>query len=122
MLPNNTEAPYNNLQYLEDLLGHDVHAVNDIVAEIKAQWKKDHLELLQALDAGDAAETSRLLHRVKSTFSPLGAGHLLYRQVANNGEAFLEKKGTLEGDHVYWKNLMEDIDRAVEGLSGATHS
>ncbi|WP_157557920.1 hypothetical protein [Niabella aurantiaca] len=119
-LPNNAEAPYNNLQYLRDLLDHDMNAVNDIVAEIKAQWKKDHLELQQAVDTGDVAETRRLLHRIKSTFSPLGAGHLLYRQVADNGEAFLEKKGTLEGDHAYWKKLIGDMEQVVEDLSKET--
>jgi|GEM_PF-6087091 len=115
---NDAEPPYNNLHYLRDLLGNDAHAVNDILTEIKVQWQEDRLHLGQAVAASDLAEVRRLLHRIKSTFSPLGPGHVLYLGVVDNGESFLEKKGILEsGDKDYWERFMENTDQMVEDLS-----
>lgn len=114
---NDAEIPYNNLHYLRDLLGDDANAVNDILAEIKVQWQEDRLHLGQALAAADLAEVKRLLHRIKSTFSPLGPGHVLYLTVVENGEAFLEKGGTLEDDRDYWMRFMESTDQMVGELS-----
>ncbi|WP_300602093.1 hypothetical protein [Niabella sp.] len=113
---NNAASQYNNLDYLRDLLGHDTEAVNDILLEIKSQWKEDRFHLEQAFNENDMAEVKRLLHRVKSTFSPLGPGHVLYRVVANGGESFLEKRGTLSGDSDYWNTFLKSIEEMVRDL------
>lgn len=111
-----TEPQYNNLDYLRELLGDDIDAVNDIVTEIKVQWKEDRLRLEQTFRENDMAEARRLLHRIKSTFSPLGAGHVLYRVVANGGEAFLKKRGILAEDQDYWDTFLKSVDGMVQDL------
>lgn len=111
-----TEPQYNNLDYLRDLLGDDMDAVNDILTEMKTQWKEDELLLEQAFSENDIAEAKRLLHRIKSTFSPLGPGHVLYQVVANGGEAFLKKRGTLAGDQDYWNRFLKSIGYMVQHL------
>ncbi|MCF3110522.1 Hpt domain-containing protein [Niabella sp. CC-SYL272] len=118
-LLNNIEPQYNNLDYLRDLLGDDINAVNDILTEIKTQWRDDRFHLEQALNENDIAEVKRLLHRIKSTFSPLGPGHVLYRVVANGGESFLEKRGTLNSDGEYWNTFLKSIEGMVQDLSAA---
>lgn len=111
-----TEPQYNNLDYLRDLLGNDIDAVNDILAEIKVQWKEDRRYLEQAFSEGNIAEVKRLLHRIKSTFSPLGPGHVLYRVVANGGEAFLKKRGIQTGDQDYWNTFFKSVEGMVQDL------
>ncbi len=111
-----TEPQYNNLDYLRELLGDDIDAVNDIVTEIKVQWNEDRLRLEQTFRENDMAEARRLLHRIKSTFSPLGAGHVLYRVVANGGEAFLKKRGILAEDQDYWDTFLKSVDGMVQDL------
>ncbi|MBO9591353.1 MAG: Hpt domain-containing protein [Niabella sp.] len=114
-----TEPEYNNLDYLKELLGDDIDAVNDIVTEIKVQWKEDRQRLEQAFSKGEITEARRLLHRIKSTFSPLGAGHVLYRVVANDGEAFLKKRGILSDDQDYWHTFLNSVDGMVQDLPNA---
>ncbi|SDE29218.1 hypothetical protein [Niabella drilacis] len=117
----NAETPYNSLDYLKDLLGNDANAVNDILNEIKVQWQEDRLHLGQAVAATDLEEVKRLLHRIKSTFSPLGPGHVLYLGVVTNGESFLEKRGSLSGDQDYWQKFMEDTEQMVGALPKEAH-
>lgn len=115
-MPDNKEIPYTSLHYLRALLGDDPHAVNDILREIKSQWKEDASQLSAAMADHDINEMKRLLHRVKSTFSPLGPGHVLYHMVLDKGEAFLEKRGTLDGDDAYWNMFLENINTLVNNL------
>ncbi|MGJ7031030.1 hypothetical protein [Niabella hirudinis] len=112
----NAEPSYNNLTYLKELLGNDASAINDILREIKLQWKEDQLHLGQALALEDLSEVKRLLHRIKSTFSPLGPGHVLYLEVVNKGEAFLEKEENFDGAADYWQNFIGDIEQMVGDL------
>lgn len=116
-LINDTEVPYNNLDYLKDLLGHEPVAIQEIISEIKLQWFADKQELSTALEAQNSLEVKRLLHRMKSTFSPLGPGHMLYKTVLEKGEMYLSAERNISGDEAYWQEFVLLLDNGVNKLS-----
>lgn len=116
-LINDTEAPYNNLDYLKELLGHEPVAIQEIISEIKLQWLADKQELSRALEAQNSLEVKRLLHRMKSTFSPLGPGHMLYKTVLEKGEMYFIAEVSNSGDKAYWKEFVLCLDNGVKKLS-----
>ncbi|AHF17907.1 hypothetical protein NIASO_16320 [Niabella soli DSM 19437] len=115
----NPDPMCNNLDYLRDLLGNDTQAMQDIVREIKDQWADDARELAAAVLSRNIAEMKRLLHRIKSTFSPLGPDHLLYKEIANAAEMMptVEAAGV---DMRFWSDLILNLENEVSDLKVAT--
>ncbi|GAB3006263.1 hypothetical protein GCM10027051_01830 [Niabella terrae] len=69
------------LSFLEHLVGGDARMVEEILLEMKQQWQTDKADLLNAGKAADINKMNSILHRIKSTFSPLGPNHEVYRIV-----------------------------------------
>ncbi len=67
--PNNKDP----LAYLKALVGDDVVVIKEILAEMKTQWKLDVHDLRAAVETGNQDDAKRVLHRIRSTFSPLGS-------------------------------------------------
>ncbi len=74
----------NNFDYLRELIGDDPEAIKEIIGEMKVQWSLDKADLEHAVKANDIPEVKRILHRVKSTLSPLGPGHQIYLEVSDS--------------------------------------
>lgn len=74
----------NNFDYLRELIGDDPEAIKEIIGEMKVQWSLDKAELEHAVKANDIPQVKRILHRVKSTLSPLGPGHQIYLEVSDS--------------------------------------
>lgn len=85
-----TRRPENELAFLKELVGDDPDAVNEIISEMKEQWSLDKMELETALRDKNEKEIKRILHRVKSTFSPLGPDHEMYLKVSDKNNKFVE--------------------------------
>ncbi|ANH83013.1 hypothetical protein A8C56_20295 [Niabella ginsenosidivorans] len=114
---NNSESSYNNLNYLKDLLGADKDAISDILAEIKSQWADDCRELKEAVHVKNVDEIKRLLHRIKSTFSPLGPGHILYKTVIDKEEALFANEAPVPVDEAYWHPWIGFMETGVHQLA-----
>lgn len=70
-----------DLGYLNNLLGGDQNAIQEILTEMKTQWEIDRADFKIAVSAGDIKEIKRIFHRMKSTFSPLGPDHKIYELI-----------------------------------------
>ncbi|MBO9620933.1 MAG: hypothetical protein J7539_18070 [Niabella sp.] len=110
-----SEPSLNSLDYLRDLLSNDINAMQDIIREIKDQWSNDARELAAAVLSKDVTEMKRLLHRIKSTFSPLGPEHVLYKEIAAAGDGMptVEAAGV---DLNFWSQLILGLENEVAGL------
>lgn len=71
----------NKLDYLRSLVGDDDDIIREILVEMKAQWKQDAEDLKLAVEINDNEEVKRILHRLKSTFAPLGPESEIYQLV-----------------------------------------
>lgn len=104
----------NDLDFLKELVGDDSEAINEIIDEMKCQWSLDKKELKQAIEEKNAQEIKRVLHRLKSTLSPLGPGHQMYMDVANNkGNLVLDENDI---DSAGLMELISKIDTLSESL------
>lgn len=104
----------NEFGFLKELVGDDPHALNEIVEEIKEQWSLDKTELEAAVNEKNNIEIKRVLHRVKSTFSPLGPNHEIYNKVAHQNSSFHEKERVVDSDE--FKLLIAEIDDFTDNL------
>lgn len=82
------------LSYLIELVGDDPEAINEIIGEMKQQWALDKAELRTAITDNNYSEIKRILHRIKSTLSPLGPEHCTYREVADKNKSYHENDTT----------------------------
>ncbi|HEX7756844.1 MAG TPA: hypothetical protein VF421_15935 [Niabella sp.] len=114
---NNSESSYNDLDYLKDLLGADKNAIKDILAEIKSQWADDCRELKEAVHVKSMDEIKRLLHRIKSTFSPLGPEHVLYKTVFSKEAALFTTEASEPVDEACWNPWISFLEAGVDQLS-----
>ena len=103
-----------NLDFLKELVGDDPAAINEIIKEMKDQWGLDKAELEVAVKDSNITEIKRILHRVKSTFSPLGPTHPLYVEVAGNHEALFTGDEQIEKNE--FSNLISKIDAFISTL------
>ena len=100
--------------FLKELVGDDMEAIDEIVKEMKNQWDIDKPELEQSVKDENVYEIKRILHRIKSTFSPLGPNHYMYVDITDvNGEL-------ISGENVINKTacqkLILRIDQFTEAL------
>lgn len=77
--------------YLLQLMAGDYDMAREIVGEMQQQWQKDRSGLEEAVKAGDKAAIKSLLHRMRSTFSPLGARHPVFVQISDIEKLLLHK-------------------------------
>lgn len=66
-----------SLEYLKELVGDDESIIKEILNEMLLQWEKDKTELLIAGENKDVQKFRMIMHRMKSTFSPLGPDHII---------------------------------------------
>lgn len=76
----------NQLAHLKQLIGDDETVVQDILIEMKKQWEQDQRDLASAISSNNPEELRRLLHRLRSTFSPLGAKNSVYRALISESD------------------------------------
>ncbi len=103
----------NNFDYLRELIGDDPEAIKEIIGEMKVQWSLDKTDLEHAVKANDIPEVKRILHRVKSTLSPLGPGHQIYLEVSDS-KGNLASTENLDAEEL--TGLISRIDILTESL------
>lgn len=103
-----------NLDFLKELVGNDEEAIQEIVKEMKNQWTLDKSELKDSIKEKNTIEIKRILHRVKSTFSPLGPNHYMYLDVSDKNGTLISKKDEINISE--FKSLISRIDHFIESL------
>jgi len=103
-----------DLGFLKELVGDDPGTIAEIITEMKNQWKIDRVELDAAVKESNTGEIKRILHRIKSTFSPLGPNHPLFLTVSG-------KDGEFSGDdnnihHNEFDKFFEKIDAFTDAF------
>ena len=99
----------NDLDYLKDLLGGDGAAIDEILNEMHHQWERDRADLTSAVSAKDIREVKRILHRMKSTFSPLGPDHIIY--------ALISAASKRINDNREYKIIPEEFERLTANIT-----
>ncbi|MFV0604505.1 MAG: ATP-binding protein [Niabella sp.] len=105
-----------DLDYLKELIGDDPQAINEIIEEMREQWGVDKTELENAIIENNIFEIKRILHRIKSTFSPLGPMHKIYKDVSEYSSLLLDN-GISEIDKEKYEQLIQSIEEFTDTLS-----
>ena len=103
-----------DLGFLKELVGDDPDAISEIIKEMKDQWSLDKTDLQYAVKDENVKEIKRILHRIKSTFSPLGPGHEMYLEVANNNGKLVLDDGNIDADN--FNQMIVKIDEFTGAL------
>ncbi len=107
---------YNNsnnndsLTYLKTLVGDDDVVIKEILTEMKTQWKLDVQDLWAAVEAGNQEGAKRVLHRIKSTFSPLGSDSTVYQFIIKE-TSLLNKENIIS---------LDSCKRFIQGIRETT--
>jgi Signal transduction histidine kinase len=101
---------HHTLNYLYELVGNDPDTVGEVVQAMKNQWELDKAELIEAFSQQDIEKVKKILHRLKSTFSPLGAEHPVYKAIGKYNFTTMENK-TL--DLQQCTSFIEDIEKEI---------
>lgn len=112
--PNNNKFDDNlcGLSYLRQLTGGDEDLVQELIGEMKTQWLSDKAVLLQIGLHTNFEAVRKILHKLKSTFSPLGGHHILYTHL--NNLAHNLKSNQLQIDVQLIKKSIDLIDGALK--------
>lgn len=110
------KLPLESLRYLWDLLGNNAAAVDEILTEMKLQWQDDREELETAIKAADCKGVKRVLHQMKSTFSPLGPDHELYKTVRKKEALLIDCDALPPAAETEWPSFFETINGSLEQL------
>ncbi len=103
-----------DFQFLKELVGDDESAISEIIQEMKTQWHLDKKELEAALKETNTNEIKRIMHRLKSTLSPLGPTHPVYLNVADKNYEVINNG--LENKTAEYYTMIEKIDTFIETL------
>ena len=104
---------HTDLSYLKELLQGDMVAVNEVLTEVEKQWNLDKNEVATAVLSNNIGDIKRILHRVKSTFSPFGTQHKIYEHI-KKGETEIIASDKIDGDKcdVFVKIIDETLSEA----------
>ncbi|MDF2381535.1 response regulator [Nostoc ellipsosporum NOK] len=102
----------NSYDYLLQLIAGDREMAKEIIAEMQQQWQKDCSELEAAVKKANQAGIKSLLHRMRSTFSPLGPRHPVFVQISDIEKLLLQKGKNTQQTIAF----IDELNKLVDGL------
>jgi signal transduction histidine kinase/CheY-like chemotaxis protein len=90
----------------------DESSLKEFLFEMKDQWEKDKTDLMSAVRKQDSDSASRVLHRMKSTFTPLGPDHIII-DLLKEGNKVTDNK---ENMTVHAENFVKKIDKEASAI------
>lgn len=100
-----------DLHFLKELVGNDPEAIAEIIHEMKAQWRIDRSELIIAARSSNLVELRRILHRIKSTLSPLGPVHSLYVDASDKNHDVMNDDFTINVSE--YEEFIDKVDTFI---------
>jgi len=98
------------LSYLKSLVGNNDAALREILMEMDLQWQKDKAEILHYAQQNDRLKLNQLMHRLKSTFSPLGTDNNIYKTIDEESHFFANETDPFDK----YANFVEKIDSILD--------